>query len=101
MTPVVEQLLPIIFIATCLIFAALVLWRTKQATTMGARSEPLSRDDRLHLSLALSALEEASRELSHAAWKGYVPGHPQVGQLLLDVKDAIHRADALLREEQS
>lgn len=78
--------------------AAFFIARYKQGLRMGAASVPLSTDDRLRVSLALSSLVAAEKEFAKAAWIGNMPGHPLVGDLLWKVNELSDRARKLLRE---
>lgn len=91
--------LPYAFVFSLLCAAAYVLSRYRDAERIGRKvQEPLSGDDRLRISLVVRSIEEAERELLKAAWKGNQPGHPSVGELLLDLKEFEARARRLLRE---
>lgn len=82
----------------CLFLAAFVISRVRQGAKIGATLRPMSGEDRLRVSLVVRSLEDAERELLKAAWIGNQPGHPRIGELLLDLKDLESRARRLLRE---
>lgn len=80
-----------------LLFAAFVISRYREAARVGAQIKPMSADDRLRVVLALRMFEDAERELLKAAWINHQPGHPHVGDLVLDLKELQARARQILR----
>lgn len=78
--------------------AAFFVARFREGIEIGSRIQPLSGDDRLRISLALSAFESAEKELAKAEWRDNQPGHPQVMMLRLDLMELRYTAQKLLRE---
>ncbi len=87
------------FIGLLVFFAAVAISRIRHSARLGSLSGPLSADDRLRVSLALSALEVADKELAKAIF-GNAPeqAHPRLHTLLGHVQDAELEARRLLRE---
>lgn len=87
----------IIFVFGLLLLAALIIVRAFQATKMPQHLKP-SAEDRLRVALAVRHLEDAERELGKAAWVDNRPGHPAIGDLLLDLKEVEAHARRILRD---
>lgn len=86
-----------LFVLALVAAAAFFITRYRQGIRAGTKLRPLNGEDRLRLILAVRAFEDAERELAKAAWVDNVPGHPVMGELLLDVKELQAKARIALR----
>lgn len=91
-----DYVLPIIFVFGLLALVAAFIARFRSAQVM-PEARALTKEERMRVVLALGDLEEARRNLALVAWIGNDPGHPAIGDLLLDVKELEARGRALLR----
>ncbi len=85
-------------VLACLFLAAYLITRGRQAAVIGAKIKPMTPDDRLRVSLTARLIEDAERELAQAAWRNNEPGHPAIGELLMDLRELSTRARKHLRE---
>jgi hypothetical protein len=93
----IDYIPPIAFVFGLLTLAAFVVVRSFQSTQMPSTPKP-SAEDRLRVALAVRLLEDAARELSKAAWVDNRPGHPAIGELLLDLREVEAHARRILRD---
>jgi len=101
MKPEAGYLLVGLILALFVGLAAFFLAKYREAAALGAQCGPLSSDDRLRVSLAARALEEAEKELVKAIYDGgnwREVRHPQVQDLLAGVHRLSNQAEKLLRE---